>query len=471
MAIFAAHQPIIDAMEQTLDALRAGRASAVASLLDFLSIPSISTAPEAASDVRRCAQWVADRVRHIGFTDVRVIDTPGHPIVYAEDLQAGPDKPTVLFYGHYDVQPVDPIDLWTDPPFTPTVRDGKVFARGATDDKGQVFLHLCALEALRSVGGSLPVNVKLLIEGEEEIGSPNLAPFVETNADMLACDCVVVSDTSMFAPGQPSLVYGLRGLAYVQIDVTGPNRDLHSGSYGGAVNNPLNALASIIAKLKDDQGRIQIPGFYDDVLDLTVEERTDLAGLGHSDERLKADVGVRETFGETGYTSIERLGARPTLDVNGLLGGFTGEGAKTVLPSKAMAKVSMRLVPHQRTTDISRKFIDYVQAIAPPGVTVTVRDLHGADPVLVPRDTPAMHAAVRALQETFDAPVRFTREGGSIPVVLLFDTVLKAPTVLMGFGLNNENAHSPDEHFDLGNFHLGAEAAVRFYTYLATARE
>lgn len=456
-------------MQNVIDSLRAGREQAVTTLLELLSIPSVSTDPDAASDVQRCAQWVADKLTAIGMPDVRVIDTAGHPIVYAQDLSAGPDRPTVLFYGHYDVQPVDPLNLWTNPPFEPTVRDNKVFARGATDDKGQVFLHMVALEAMRRELGSLPVNIKLLIEGEEEIGSPNLAPFVSEHADMLACDCVVVSDTSMFAPGQPSIVYGLRGLAYMQIDVTGPNRDLHSGSYGGAVHNPINALAQIIAKLKDEHGRILIPGFYDDVLDLSVEERTDLASLGHSDDRLKADVGVKDLFGEQGYTSIERLGARPTLDCNGILGGFTGEGAKTVLPSKAMAKVSMRLVPHQRTADIAQKFIDYVHAVAPAGVTVTVTDLHGADPVLVPRDTLAIHAAVKALSETYNAPCKFTREGGSIPVVLLFDTVLKAPTVLMGFGLNNENAHSPDEHFDLDNFHLGSEAAVRFYTYLASS--
>ncbi|MBU3742185.1 MAG: dipeptidase [Candidatus Kapabacteria bacterium] len=454
-------------MQNVLDLLRQGRNSAVDTLLELLSIPSVSTDPDATDDVRRCAQWVADRLTSIGMPQVRIIDTAGHPIVYAEDLSAGPDRPTVLFYGHYDVQPVDPLNLWTTPPFSPEIRNNKVYARGATDDKGQVFLHLVALDALRRANGSLPVNIKLLIEGEEEIGSPNLAPFVSKHADMLACDCVVVSDTSMFAPGQPSIVYGLRGLAYLQIDVTGPNRDLHSGSYGGAVQNPINALASIIASLKDEHGRIRIPGFYDDVLELTVEERDDLAALGHSDERLKSDVDVADLFGEAGYTSIERLGARPTLDCNGILGGFTGEGAKTVLPSKAMAKVSMRLVPHQRTADISAKFIDYVKSVAPPGVTVTVTDLHGADPVLVPRDTPAIHAAVKALGETYNAACRFTREGGSIPVVLLFDTVLNAPTVLMGFGLNNENAHSPDEHFDLDNFHLGAEAAVRFYTYLA----
>ncbi|MCU0331622.1 MAG: dipeptidase [Candidatus Kapabacteria bacterium] len=437
-------------------------------LTTFLAIPSVSTDVASANDVSRCAVWLADHIRHTGFPDVRIIETAGHPIVYAEDLSAGPEKPTVLFYGHYDVQPVDPLHLWTNPPFEPTIRDGKVFARGATDDKGQVFLHIKALEALRATTGSLPLNVKLLIEGEEEIGSPNLAPFVENNATMLQCDAIVVSDTPMMAPGIPSLVYGLRGLAYLQIDVTGPNRDLHSGSYGGAVNNPLNALAHIIAQLKDEHGRIRIPGFYDDVLELSLVEREELAALGYDDTVLMNDVGTTSLFGEQGYTTPERLWARPTLDVNGLLGGFTGEGAKTVLPSKAMAKISMRLVPHQRTADIAAKFQAYVETLVPPGITVTVRDLHGADPVLVPRDTPAMHAAVRALEATFGQTCRFTREGGSIPVVLLFDTVLKSPTVLMGFGLNNENAHSPDEHFSLENFRHGMDAAVRFYQDFGT---
>lgn len=440
-----------------------------AELIEFLSIPSVSTDPERSGDVVRCANWLADHLRGIGLEHVEVLPTNGHPIVYAENLDAGEGAPTVLFYGHYDVQPVDPLNLWTNPPFEPVVRDGKIFARGATDDKGQVFLHIKAIEALLAVEGRLPVNVKLLIEGEEEIGSTHLAPFVKENAAKLACDSVLVSDTSMFAPGQPSIVYSLRGMAYMQIDVQGPNRDLHSGSYGGAVQNPLNALATIIAKLKDEHGHITIDGFYDDVKSLTEQERADLAALGHSDERLKADVDVAELFGEEGYSSIERLGARPTLDVNGILGGFTGEGAKTVLPARAMAKISMRLVPHQKHDDIAEKFTAHVKSIAPAGVTVQVQDLHGADPVLVERDSPVMHAATQALEETFSATCRFTREGGSIPVVLLFDQVLNVPTVLMGFGLNNENAHSPDEHFDLSNFHTGMRAVVRYHHLLAAA--
>lgn len=432
-------------------------------LFEFLRFSSVSTDPEQTGAVAACAAWLHTELERIGIPHVQTYATAGHPIVYAEHLGAGPDKPTVLFYGHYDVQPVDPLNLWTNPPFEPTVRNGKVYARGATDDKGQLFAHVKAIEALLAVRASLPVNIKILIEGEEEAGSPNLTPFVRTHREMLRCDVVVVSDTSMFAPGIPGIVYGLRGLAYVEITVTGPNRDLHSGSYGGAVSNPLNALCTIIASLKDADGRILIDGFYDGVAPLADDEARDLAALKHDENVLKADVGVEALFGEKGYTTIERLGTRPTLDVNGLLGGFTGEGAKTVLPSKAMAKVSMRLVPGQTHEAIVHKLQRHIEAVAIPGITVTVRDLHGADPVVVNKNTPAMQAASRALEDTFGEPVRFTREGGSIPVVLLFDTVLESPTVLMGFGLNNENAHSPDEHFDLHNFHIGMQAAARFY--------
>ncbi len=439
-------------------------------LVEFLSIGSVSTDPSCAADVARCADWLAHALRGAGLPHVDVVTTNGHPIVYAEDCSAGPSAPTVLFYGHYDVQPVDPLNLWTDAPFNPIVKNDTIYARGATDDKGQVWAHVKALEAMYRTGGRLPLNVKVLIEGEEEIGSPNLAPFVEARREALRCDAVVISDTPMFAPGSPSLVYGLRGLAYVQIDVTGPNRDLHSGSYGGAVNNPINALAHIIAALKDSSGRIAIPGFYDDVIPLSQEERDELAALGYSDETLKADVNVDELFGEPGFITPERLWARPTLDVNGILGGFTGEGAKTVLPSKAMAKVSMRLVPGQSTAKVVQQLTNYVKTLVQPGISVTVTDLHGANPVLVPRDTPAMRAAASALETTFGTACRYTREGGSIPVVELFDRVLGSPTVLMGFGLNNENAHSPDEHFSLENFRKGIEAAVRFYAGYAAER-
>ncbi|MBL7999665.1 MAG: dipeptidase [Candidatus Kapabacteria bacterium] len=453
-------------MSHLLDYISANAQRFESELMELLAIPSISTEPENAPDVRRCAEWLSSHLTAIGLQNVKVFPTKGHPIVYADWLDAGADKPTILFYGHYDVQPVDPLNLWTNPPFEPTVRDGKVFARGATDDKGQVFLHVKCLEAWLATHGSLPVNVKLLIEGEEEIGSANLEGFLEEHKQMLACDSVVISDTSMYRKGQPSIVYGLRGLCYMEVHVQGPNRDLHSGSFGGAVQNPLNALAHIIAKLKDENGRIQIPGFYDDVIELTAEDHTQFAALDFDEGDYKRAVDVDDLGGEPDYTPLERLGARPTLDVNGFIGGFTGTGAKTVLPAKASAKISMRLVANQNTDDIAAKFTDYVQKVAPKGVRVTVENHHGANPVLVPRDGFAVQAAVRALERAFGKTPVFTREGGSIPITLLFSTILNAPTVLMGFGLNSENAHSPDEHFDLENFHLGIKASALFYEEL-----
>ncbi len=434
-------------------------------LTEFLSIPSVSTAPEHAADVRKCGEWLVNHLRKIGLETVELHETPGHPIVYAEHCHAGPDKPTVLFYGHYDVQPVDPIELWTNPPFEPTYRDGKVFARGATDDKGQVFLHIKALEALLATT-VLPVNVKILIEGEEEIGSINLTSYIEQNKERLACDTVVVSDTPLYGPGLPSLCYGLRGLCYMEIHVQGPNRDLHSGSYGGSITNPANALCEIISKLKDSHGRIAIPGFYDDVIDLSVEERAEYAKLPFDAEAFKSGLDVPSLFGEEGYTTLEHISGRPTLDVNGLHSGFTGVGAKTVLPAKASAKVSMRLVANQDTEDIAAKFTDFVHSIAPPSIKVDVVNLHGANPVLVERTGKGMHAASKALKDAYGKEPYFTREGGSIPVCIIFDTILKAPTVLMGFGLQDENAHSPDEHFDLDNFTIGMKAASLFYTYM-----
>jgi len=436
-------------------------------LVQLLRHPSVSTDPARRDAVAQCATWIADHLRSIGMPTVEIHPTAGHPIVYAEHLGAGPDRPTVLMYGHYDVQPVDPLPLWTNDPFDPTIRDGKIYARGATDDKGQIWIHIKALQAMLSAEGGLPVNVKLLIEGEEEIGSPNLSPFVREQAAKLACDAVVVSDTAMFAPGRPSIVYGLRGLAYVEIHVQGPNRDLHSGSYGGPVRNPLNALCEIIASMKDATGRVTIDGFYDGVPDLSDVEQAALNALGYSEDRLRSDVGVPAAGGEHGYSIVERLWTRPTLDVNGILGGFTGEGAKTVLPAKAMAKVSMRLVPHQQHTEIVEKITAHVRKVTPEGVTSEVIDLHGADPVLVPLDAPALKAAKIALEETYQQPCLYQREGGSIPVVELFSSALGVPTVLMGFGLNNENAHSPDEHFSLENFHKGMRAAVRFYHAMA----
>jgi acetylornithine deacetylase/succinyl-diaminopimelate desuccinylase-like protein len=410
----------------------------IGELTEFLTFPSISTAPEHAGDVRACGEWLIQHLQSIGIKNAELHETPGHPIVYAEHCEAGPDKPTVLFYGHYDVQPVDPLDLWTDPPFTPVFRDGKVFARGATDDKGQVFLHLKALEALLAIDGTLPINVKILLEGEEEIGSINLPEYIEHNKARLACDAVVVSDTPLYGPGLPSLCYGLRGLCYMEIHVQGPNRDL-----------------------------LTIPGFYDDVIDLSVEERAGYAALPFDSEAFRNGLDVPALFGEAGYTTLEHISGRPTLDVNGLNSGFTGIGAKTVLPAKASAKVSMRLVANQDTEDIAKKFTEHVMNIAPKTVKVEVVNLHGANPVLVERTGKGMNAASRALQKAYGVEPYFTREGGSIPVCIIFDQQLNAPTVLMGFGLQDENAHSPDEHFSLENVRLGMEASLYFYQEMA----
>lgn len=443
------------------DYLKQQQARLVEDLRQLLRQPSVAVQNLGMAE---CAALLWRQMADFGMAP-QLLPTDGFPVLYSRI--PGVSDYTVLIYGHYDVQPVD--DEWHFAPWGAEIDNGRIYGRGAVDDKGAVMAALQGVRAYLATGTPLPVSVIFLIEGEEEIGSPNLGPYVKANAQALACDCVAVSDTAMFAPGKPSIVYGLRGLAYLQIDVQGANRDLHSGAYGGAVQNPLNALATIISKLKDEHGRIQIPGFYDQVEELTVEERDGLNALGYTDQRLKDDVQVDALFGEEGFTTIERLGARPTLDVCGMVGGFTGEGAKTVLPAKAMAKVSMRLVPHQRTADISKAFADFVHAVAPAGVRVTVTDLHGADPVLVRRDAPAIGAAVQALEETFGEKCRFTREGGSIPVVQLFDAVLKAPTVLMGFGLNTENLHSPNEHFHLANFHAGMRAAARFYTYVASA--
>jgi acetylornithine deacetylase/succinyl-diaminopimelate desuccinylase-like protein len=436
-------------------------------LKEFLRIPSISTDPERTADVLRCAEWVSNSMKTIGLENVQILPTGGHPVVYAEHLHAGADAPTVLFYGHYDVQPVDPLNLWTNAPFEPTVRDGKIFARGAVDDKGQVFMQLKSLEAHLKTSGSLPVNVKVLIEGEEEIGSVHLEQFLQQHAQMLAADTVLISDTAMFADEMPSLCYGLRGLCYMEVTVTGPNRDLHSGVFGGAVANPANALAAIIAKLTDDYGRITIPGFYDDVQQLTDDEREQYRNLPHDEAAYCRELEIPATDGEFGYGTLEKTSARPTLDVNGIWGGFTGEGAKTVLPSKASAKISMRLVPNQNTDNIAKKFEEYVRRIAPPTVHVQVTALHGGNPAITPTDSKGVRAALQAMERAFGKKPFLTREGGSIPIVLLFQNILKAPVVLMGMGLNSENLHSPDEHFTLKNFHRGILASAYFYEEMA----
>ena len=430
-------------------------------LFEYLRIPSISTDAEHREDVRRCADWLADHLRAIGVSEVTVEPTDGHPIVYAEHIE-DPNAPTYLLYGHYDVQPPDPLELWDTPPFEPTVRDGKIFARGATDDKGQLFCHLKAIESHLQTTGRLPVNVKMLIEGEEEVGSAHLTPWIEANRERLACDAVIISDSSMYAKGVPSIMYGLRGLAYFEVKVTGPSHDLHSGLFGGAVPNPINVLCDLIADLVDDDGRITIDGFYDDVRDLTDEERAEFAALPFSEAAFLAETGAKGTAGEAGFTSIERTTARPTLDCNGIWGGFIGQGAKTVLPSYACAKFSCRLVPDQSPDRVEELVRAHFERHAPDNVTVELTPHHGGWPVITERDNPAVQAAMRAFDRSWGKTPVFVRGGGSIPVVATFDQVLGAPTVLMGFGYNDDRLHSPNEKFDLECF----EAGIKTSTFL-----
>lgn len=434
-------------------------------LKEYLRIPSVSTAPEHKPDVERCADWLAAHLEKIGVATVEKHATGGHPIIYAEHI-VDPELPTYLIYGHYDVQPPDPLELWTDPPFEPTIRDGKIFARGATDDKGQSFAHVKAIEAHLAVNGTLPVNIKLLIEGEEEVGSVHLDPWVEENRDKLSCDAVIISDSSMYARGIPSIMYALRGLAYFEVTVTGPSHDLHSGLYGGAVPNPINVLAKMIAQLHDDEGRIAIPGFFDKVRDLEQDERDDFAALPFSDDEFLEETGARGLSGEPGYTTLEKVWARPTLDCNGIIGGFTGEGAKTVLPSVARAKFSCRLVPDQTPDAIEELVVAYLMEIAPDNVEVSVKQHHGGYPVITERDHPAVRAAMSALQKSWNAEPVFIRGGGSIPVVATFAQVLEVPSVLIGLGLNDDRLHSPDEKFDLENYYAGIRTSAYLWDEL-----
>lgn len=434
-----------------------------ADLSEFLRIPSISADPAYADDVRRAADWLADHLRTVGFPTVEVRETGGHPAVYAEDLSAGPDTPTVLLYGHYDVQPPDPLDLWTSPPFEPVVRDGKLYARGSADDKGQVMMHVKAAEAYYQTGTALPVNLKLLIEGEEEVGSKHLAPYVEQHKDELACDVIVISDTAMFGQGIPSVTVGLRGLAYVQVNLTGPDRDLHSGVYGGGVENPANALAAMIAALHDDQHRVTVEGFYDGIVPLKDEERAAWAELPFDEAAWLGEIGLKKGLTEQGYSILEATTARPTLDVNGMGSGYQGEGSKTVLPSRAFAKISCRLVPGQDPKDIAQKLRRHFEQHLPETMTMDFQELHGGQPVLMDTDQPAMTAAMDALQETYGREAYFMREGGSIPVVADLKRILGVDALLLGFGLTGDSIHSPDEHFGLDRYHEGIATIARFW--------
>ncbi len=452
---------------QPLDYARSHRDDFLAELEAFLRIPSISTQPDHKPDIERAAAWLRDRLLEAGFQKAEVMPTAGHPVVYGEWMAAGPDAPTILVYGHYDVQPPDPLDLWETPPFEPTVIGDDLFARGASDDKGQLYVHVKAVEAFKEIEGAPPVNVKCIFEGEEESGSPSLEPFIREHQDLLAADVAVVSDTGMLGKGIPSIVYGLRGLTYLEVEVTGPDHDLHSGIYGGAVLNPANALCAMIAQLHDEQGRITIPGFYDRVRDLSEEERAELAEAPFDRQEWLEEAGVKTDWGEPDYTIVERTSARPTLDVNGIWGGYIEPGAKTVLPSKACAKISMRLVPDQDPTRIGELFRDHFTAIAPEAVDVEVRGIHGGEPATVDRDSPAMRAASRAYARAFGKEPVFVRRGGSIPVVATFQKVLGLETVLLGFGLPDDRLHSPNEKFHLPNFYRGIETAIHFMQELS----
>jgi acetylornithine deacetylase/succinyl-diaminopimelate desuccinylase-like protein len=437
-------------------------------LFDFLRIPSVSARSDHDADTARAAEWTADSLRAAGL-EATVHATAGHPVVVGEWRGAPAGAPTVLVYGHYDVQPAEPLELWTSPAFEPTIRDGRLYARGSVDDKGQLFLHIKALEAHLSARGTLPINVIVLAEGEEEVGSEHLAPFIEANAGLLRCDAVVISDSAMFAPGLPSVLSSLRGLAYFEINVQGPAGDLHSGSYGGAVVNPAMALARILATLHDAEGRIAIPGFYDAINAWNPAVLEQMRALPFDEEHFRAETGAPALGGERGYTVLERLWTRPTCEVNGLLSGYTGEGAKTVLPAKAMAKVSCRLVPDQDPVEIERLMQQHVARVAPAGVVATVTHLHGGRPWRAELAGPLFDAARRALGAAFGREPVFTGEGGSIPVVGDFERILGAPVLLVGFGLPGENAHAPDEWMGMDNFTTGMRAIATLWDELGRA--
>jgi len=438
-------------------------------LLELLRIPSVSADSKFNHDVRRAAEFVREKLDAAGLDDAQLFETAGHPVVFAQKL-IDPALPTVLVYGHYDVQPADPYELWKTPPFEPTIRNERIYARGACDDKGQFYMHIKALEAMLATDG-LPCNVKVMIEGEEEVGSDHLGTFVAQNRELLKADVILISDTSIISNETPSLEAGLRGLSYVEVEVNGPNRDLHSGVYGGGVANPINVLANMIASLHDEQGRITIPGFYDNVVDLTDAERAELAKAPFDLTEYERDLGIDAVMGEAGYSTNERTSIRPTLDVNGIWGGYTGEGAKTVLPAKASAKISMRLVPNQTPDEITDLFTRHFMAIAPVGVTVAVRPHHGGLPYVTPTDSVEFEAASRAFEDAWGKKPIPTRGGGSIPIVALFEQELGVKSILMGFGLDIDALHSPNESYGLFNFYKGIETIPYFYKNYAELKK
>lgn len=452
---------------QTLDKyFQEQRDTHLEQLKEFLRIPSISSLSEHKNDMRKAAEWLLNSFQAAGLENLSIDETAGHPVVYGDWLHAE-GKPTILVYGHYDVQPVDPLHLWESGPFEPEIRDNKMYARGASDDKGQVFMHVKAVEALMKQNGSLPVNVKFIIEGEEEIGSPHLEKYIEANKEKLAADIIVISDTGMYGPGHPAVCYGLRGLCGVQIDVQGAKGDLHSGLFGGGVANPIHAIAEILASFHDQEGTITVDGFYDDVRPLADEERDAYKALNFDEEALKEEIGVTELFGEKGFSHLERTWTRPTLEVNGVFGGFSGEGLKTVLPAEAGAKITCRLVPDQDPDVIIEKLKAHIEKHKPAGVTVNVTEFDKGKPFITPFDHPAIQAAGRSYEKVYNVPTAFTRMGGSIPIVAAFDEILEVPVVLMGFGLSSENFHAPNEHFHLENFDQGLRVIGDYYYEIA----
>lgn len=435
-------------------------------LKELLRIPSVSTQSEHKQDIERAAHWVAEKLRAAGLENVELSPTKMHPVVYGESLHA-PGKPTVLFYGHYDVQPAEPLDLWTSPAFEPTVRDGNLFGRGTADDKGQVHIHIKALEALKNATGSLPINIKVIVEGEEEVGSVNLWEFMIKNRDRLKADALIVSDTAMLAKGVPSITYGLRGLNYYQVELTGPAQDLHSGVFGGAVPNPLTILSEMIAKLHDKNFRVTVPDFYKDVAELSRAERKALNGLPWKEKEFRKTVGAPQLCGEKGYSIVEQLWTRPTMEVNGMWGGYTGEGAKTVIPSKAYAKLSTRLVPNQNPAKIAKLVERHIRALLPKSVKCQFEVLSTGKPWVAPYTHPIFQKAIHSLERGFGKTAVFIREGGSIPFVTQMHDTFKVPCVLLGFGLPDENAHAPDEHILLENYFGGIRSVALFYQELA----
>lgn len=449
----------------TTSYIETNRERFLSELFDLLRIPSISADSAYAGDVRKCAETVANFLTKAGADNVVLEETAGYPIVYGEKI-IDANLPTVLVYGHYDVQPSVPNELWNTPPFEPTIINDKIYARGACDDKGQMFMHVKAFETMMQTN-QLACNIKFMIEGEEEVGSNNLGTYCKNNKEKLKADVILISDTSMIANDIPSIDVGLRGLSYVEVEVTGPNIDLHSGVYGGAVSNPVNALCQMIAKMHDDNRHITIPGFYDDVLEVSVEDREAMAKIPFSLDEYKKHLNINDVLGESGFSTIERTGIRPTLDVNGIWGGYIGEGAKTVLPSKAYAKISMRLVPNQSSEKITELFSNYFKQIAPAGVTVKVTPHHGGEPVVTPTTSIAYKAASNAMIDTFGKEPIPTRGGGSIPIVALFEKELQTKTVLMGFGLDSDAIHSPNEHYGVFNFFKGIETIPRFFHHFS----